>query len=647
MFPKPDGNSKDGGAGNAIGRVSMVSLPNDHEHEDEHDTNRDSPTPRAVDTPGTAATGNGDAKASPVMNPATPGGLLSPLASPMGPGPGGAGAGRGYNFGVKVVKSGYLDKQGGARGGRKSWKKRYFVLKEDCLYYYDSAEKMTLLGVMPLQGSRLLDFGGKYQGAGKITEPPAFADRPVCYECKISWTLTTRRHHCRNCGQTFCDKCSSKRIRIPKYSFNTPVRVCDACYVKVSHEIRVDTDLKDVVIEEGDEDGHKFRLPAVKKPHLFALKNSERELWLSGETAEIRAEWIKAITSVQTQAITPSPAAVKKRALMNATLRPREWEIDFKQIVILNKVGKGAFGEVFRARLWGTDTAVKTMKTEVFESNKKLLEELKKEVKILSQLRHPNVVLYIGAATKPPNVCIVTEWCARGRSVLFTRRSLTFMRALTRGCDAVWYGVACSLFDVLHDHSIQINTKLIIEIAMGIAQGMNYLHSLAARIIHRDLKSHNILVDKNFNVKVADFGLSHVREQRKRAAIAGAASSTTASSPNPNTSPTAADGKAAAAAAAQAAEDNKKPDRHYGIFGTPEWMAPEVMEGQNYTEKIDIYSFGILLCELITRQMPFHDMYSSPAARYPLPAARCPLPAARCPLPAPRSQSHLFVICDL
>ncbi len=126
------------------------------------------------------------------------------------------------------------------------------------------------------------------------------------------------------------------------------------------------------------------------------------------------------------------------------------------QIVILNKVGKGAFGEVYRARLWGTDTAVKTMKPEVFESNKKLLEELKKEVKILSQLRHPNVVLYIGAATKPPNVCIVTEWCARG-----------------------------SLYDVLHDHSIAVGVKLIVDIAMGIAQGMNYLHSLGTPLRRR------------------------------------------------------------------------------------------------------------------------------------------------------------------
>lgn len=53
---------------------------------------------------------------------------------------------------------------------------------------------------------------------------------------------------------------------------------------------------------------------------------------------------------------------------------------------------------------------------------------------------------------------------------------------------------------------------MILQQAMSIAQGMNYLHSLQSRIIHRDLKSHNILLDKHFNVKIADFGLSHVRD---------------------------------------------------------------------------------------------------------------------------------------
>jgi serine/threonine protein kinase len=101
---------------------------------------------------------------------------------------------------------------------------------------------------------------------------------------------------------------------------------------------------------------------------------------------------------------------------------------------------------------------------------------------------------------------------------------------------------------VLHDHTVHLPAKLVIDLAMGIAQGMNYLHSLPNKIIHRDLKSHNILISKNFEPKVADFGLSHVRELQAKEE---------------------ADGNAAGVFV-------EKGPRHYGIFGTPEWMAPEV-----------------------------------------------------------------------
>ena len=90
---------------------------------------------------------------------------------------------------VVIAKSGYLTKQGGARGGRKNWKKRFFVLKEDCLFYY--SEENNLLGVMPVHQSRLYDFSGESR------PPPKFISRPFCCECKNKFSFGTRSHHCR------------------------------------------------------------------------------------------------------------------------------------------------------------------------------------------------------------------------------------------------------------------------------------------------------------------------------------------------------------------------------------------------------------------------------------------------------------------
>lgn len=504
-----------------------------------------------------------------------------------------------------------------------------------CVCWFQST---VLLGVMPVHGCHILDLGCLTQSAPPVhnetqtmchecKKPFTFLDRK--HHCRStakrtnergrtaaasgghftsrdSSLISARRRPCcltlslfisRHCGNTFCNADSSKRIAIPKYGFHSRVRVCDGCYESVAAEL----ESSEVVIKlleltgekpEGAEilkasgpaiaahaqameqlksrgsltpsahnkrssffkgggwgggllpidEKKRFTLPTVNKPHLFALKNSERELWLHAENTETRLEWVQAIRSIQKRKSLmggarggaanaeaaaalpggPGAAASSSEALVPA-LPPKpagpSWEIDFHAITVLNKVGVGAFGEVFRARLWGTEVAMKTLKTEQFKDEAALVEDLKKEVSILSQLRHPNVVLYIGACTIPPNVCIMTEWCSRG-----------------------------SLYDVLHDYSIHLNAKLVIDLAMGIAQGMNYLHSLENKIIHRDLKSHNILVNKTFQVKVADFGLSHVRELQAKES---------------------ADGNAAGAVV-------HKGPRHYGIFGTPEWMAPEV-----------------------------------------------------------------------
>lgn len=97
--------------------------------------------------------------------------------------------------------------------------------------------------------------------------------------------------------------------------------------------------------------------------------------------------------------------------------------------------------------------------------------------------------------------------------------------------------------------------------ALDVAKGINYLHCLNPPIVHWDLKTPNMLVDKNWSVKVGDFGLSRFK------------ATTFISSKS--------------------------------VAGTPEWMAPEFLRGEPSNEKCDVYSFGVILWELLTMQQPW------------------------------------------
>ncbi|MCH92350.1 serine/threonine-protein kinase EDR1-like [Trifolium medium] len=90
----------------------------------------------------------------------------------------------------------------------------------------------------------------------------------------------------------------------------------------------------------------------------------------------------------------------------------------------------------------------------------------------MRRLRHPNVVLFMGAVTRPPNLSIISEFLPRG-----------------------------SLYRILHRPNCQIDEKQRIKMALDVARGMNCLHASTPTIVHRDLKSPNLLVDKNWNVK--------------------------------------------------------------------------------------------------------------------------------------------------
>ncbi|KAK6127640.1 hypothetical protein DH2020_038619 [Rehmannia glutinosa] len=208
-------------------------------------------------------------------------------------------------------------------------------------------------------------------------------------------------------------------------------------------------------------------------------------------------------------------------------------EIPWEDIALGERIGLGSYGEVYRGDWHGTEVAVKKFLDQDITGDS--LEEFRSEVRIMKRVRHPNVVLFMGAVTRPPNLSIITEFLPRG-----------------------------SLYRLIHRPNNQLDERRRLRMALDAARGMNYLHNCTPVIVHRDLKSPNLLVDKNWVVKVCDFGLSRMKH------------STFLSSRS--------------------------------TAGTAEWMAPEVLRNEPSNEKCDVYSFGVILWELCTLRQPWGGM---------------------------------------
>ena len=142
-------------------------------------------------------------------------------------------------------------------------------------------------------------------------------------------------------------------------------------------------------------------------------------------------------------------------------------------------------------------------------------------------LRHPNIVTYIGNCYHKNDLYIITEYMEKS-----------------------------SLKRVLDNKKIELSFKDQLKICLDISLGIYYIHSRKPKVLHRDLKSSNCLVDRNLTVKLCDFGLSKIYEN-----------------------------------------NNQQTNSSSTMF----WMAPEFILKQTFTEKSDIYSLGILIWEIITR----------------------------------------------
>jgi len=192
----------------------------------------------------------------------------------------------------------------------------------------------------------------------------------------------------------------------------------------------------------------------------------------------------------------------------------------------LDPFARGSFGLVFKGTYFGTPVCIKVVPID--NHNPEDVKQVQREISALKQLNHPNLVQFFGMFELNNEMYIVTEYIPGGTVRNNIQKDKGEISWATRA-------------------------KMAYEVATAIA----FFHS--KKMIHRDIKSENLLISENWNVKLCDFGLSRsVSEPKKK--------------------------------------------QRMTLCGTDDFMAPEVTLGMDYDAQCDIFSYGMFLCELVLRE---------------------------------------------
>lgn len=227
-----------------------------------------------------------------------------------------------------------------------------------------------------------------------------------------------------------------------------------------------------------------------------------------------------------------------------------EYELDLGRIRKCERIGQGITADVYLGWMDGvTKVAVKEIDFNKSAMGERQQLAFDREVAIMAKVRHENLVLFHGVVSVSRPFRIITEFCGGG---------------------------CC--FEFLHnsEEDIELEWSQQHKMCLDVARAIDYLHEHTPKIIHRDLKSLNLLLadpvrkpkDKP-SVKVSDFGLSRMQESTS--------------------------------------ESGETWGKMTNAAGTCHWMAPEVCEGTSYNEMVDVYSYSMIMFEVICREIPFEE----------------------------------------
>jgi len=261
-----------------------------------------------------------------------------------------------------------------------------------------------------------------------------------------------------------------------------------------------------------------------------------------------------------------------------------EWQVNLDELNFKKRIGNGGAGTTYLSKWRRQDVAVK-----VAAANSLGMTGWKKELQFLKNLHHPNVIRMLGCvySETPFAMSLILEFCDQG----------DLGRVLNKATSKDFFLTA----------------------SLGLANGLSYLHHKG--IVHRDIKPDNILVHGNietgdFSVKIIDFGLSAYFDIKKYQLLATRRLSAGIASTGAFDSTHSLGSTRSVSSTRSIVSDTIDDEEEYTAeIGTYRWMAPEIIRNDFYNFKCDMYSFAIVLWQLITREQPYAGIEQNRAAK--------------------------------